>query len=141
MMPETYRIERRARRPASLLATLGAFVLAGGLWFYLSAHILIVGGLVLLAIPALRDIVVNDSATLEIGPDMLAWRVGRRAETVSLSDIDHVKARTALDFSQRATVVGKDGRKLRIPGPCMPPGRRLDNELAARGVAVHRTLF
>lgn len=95
----------------------------------------------LLTLPALADILRGARARLTLDDGALAWTSGSRGRTVPLSEIDEVVLTTALDFSQRAKVLLCDGGSHRIPPECLPGGRILDAEFAARSVPHRRGLF
>ena len=60
---------------------------------------------------------------------------------VAFSEIDHFRLDTRLDFSVRATVVLRSGRKIRLPFEATPPHQAFEDALTARGVTVKRFHF
>ena len=116
----------------------GALAVLLVLIFWLEAHPFIVAAFAVLISPAIWTILANTEATLQIEDDRMSWNVGTRGDEVLLEDIEYVRARTALDLSQRVAVFRHSGPKLHIPGPCLPSGRQLDEALEARGVSVKR---
>ena len=106
--------------------------------FGLQAHPFIVALFGVLITPAIWSIVANTEAELTIDDASISWQVGARGDRVDFDDIDYVRARTALDLSQRVAVFRNSGPKLYVPGPCLPSGRQLDEALEARGVTVKR---
>lgn len=139
-MADPLRFERSARGPRALaligtaLAALLALILLGAAWWITAA-------LALLTLPALIEAARDARATLTLDDHALAWSTGRRAQSVPLPRIAEVRLATTLDFSQRATVHADTGEKLRIPPECLPPGRTLDEALAARDIPHRRSLF
>ena len=117
-----------------------AFAIVGllVLMFALQAHPFVVALFAVLITPAIWSIIANTEANLHIDETSISWQVGARGDSVDLDDIDYVRARTALDLSQRVAVFRNSGPKLHIPGPCLPLGRQLDEALETRGVTVKR---
>ena len=137
-MPSPF-IHRRTSRNASSYATVAiAILLLLVLIFWLDAHPFVVGVFGVLVSPAIWSIIANTQASLTLSDDSMSWQVGARGDEVPLRDIDYVRARTSLDLAQRVTVFRHSGPKRHIPGPCVPPGRRLDEALEARGITVKR---
>ena len=137
-MPETFEHRRTSRNASSYGTVAIAVGILFALVFWLGAHPLVVAGFAVLISPALWSIFADTEAYLEVNDAAISWRVGRRGDEVAFEDIDYVKARTALDLSQRVSVIRKSGPKLHIPGPCLPGGRLLDQALELRGVTVKR---
>ena len=140
-MAEPFVFERRARRPGAYLMVGLALLFLLVLIFGIGAHPLIAAVFAALIAPAVRDLWRDTTASLRIDDDRLTWKAGSRSGEVALADIAEVQARTALDLSQRAAILTENGEKHRIPMPCLPGGRQLDEALEARGVRVRRSLF
>ena len=137
-MSETFTHRRTSRNASSYLMV--AFAIAGllVLIFALRAHPFVVALFAVLITPAIWSIIANTEASLRIDETSISWQVGARGDSVDFDDIDYVRARTALDLSQRVAVFRNSGPKLHIPGPCLPSGRQLDEALESRGVTVKR---
>ena len=140
-MAETYRFERPARRPFSYAIVSIAILALAVLIFVIDAHPFIVALFALIIAPAIWDVIKGNTATLEITDASISWESGARHATVPIEEIDEASLSTTLDFSQRATLIFKQGGKVRIPVECLPPGRVLDRELTERGIANQRSLF
>ena len=140
-LADEFRYQRPARRPAGYgmvgvgLALLVAFI------FVIDAHPLLIAVTALAIAPALYDLIRGTTATLSLDDTRIAWTTGSRRGEVPLSQIDTARLATTLDFSQRATLILKDGTKLRLPPESLPPGRILDIECEKRGIAHRRSLF
>jgi hypothetical protein len=119
------------------LALIAVPVLAFGL----RAHWGFVALFVLLAAPAVWEVLSDARSTLGVTRDRISWKTGARGNTIALADIDQVRLATRLDFSQRARLILNNGSKVTIPGACLPPGRELDNVLQGQGITVSRSLF
>jgi hypothetical protein len=119
---------------AVLLALLAA-------WLWLEAAPWIVAGLALFTLPALYDLAANPAAGLTLTDKDLSWHSGRRHAQVTLDEIDNLRLDTRLDFSVRASVVLRTGRKIRLPFEATPPHRAFEAALEARGVKVMRFHF
>lgn len=136
-----YRFEASARGPRAFVA-LGLWW--GGLiaaWAFLDASPWIILPLALVTLPALYEMGRGSKARLEIDSDEVRWSTGRRSARMALSEIDKVRLDTRLDFSLRMSLVRPDGRKVRLPYECVPPGKSLETELNRRGIAVERHHF
>lgn len=137
-MSESFTHRRTSRNITSYVMVAFAIVALLVLVFGLQAHPFIVALFGVLIAPAIWSIVANTEAELTIDDASISWQVGARGDRVDFDDIDYVRARTALDLSQRVAVFRNSGPKLYIPGPCLPSGRQLDEALEARGVTVKR---
>ncbi len=140
-MPEPFVFRKSARRPAGLVTALIALILLVILTFTVRAHPLIVAAFALLIAPAIWEIARNSQTEVIVDETTLSWKSGNRTGQIRLSEIDVVRIRTALDFSQRASLTLRDGQKLRLPAECLPGGRAFDLALEQRGVTVRRVLF
>lgn len=140
-MADPFIFTRRARRPSAFIMTGIALIFLCVLIFGVQAHPVVVAAFAALISPALWDVFRNTETRLELDETEIRWQSGRRKGTIPLGEIDRVKLRTTLDFSQRATVQTKSGRKLRLPPECLPPGRTLDSLFEARGIPASRSLF
>ena len=112
-----------------------------GLIFGIDAHPVVIALFALLLAPAIWDVIRDGRATLAIDTDSVTWKSGARSGMVTIHEIDEAKLATTLDFSQRATLLLKNGQKLRIPSECLPGGRVLDAEMEKRGIRNRRSLF
>ncbi len=110
-------------------------------WVWLEAANWIILLLLLFTLPALIDLIRDPQAGLHLSDDTLRWHSGRRNADVPLSEIDHVRLDTRLDFSVRATVVLTMGRKIRLPFESTPPHQAFENALQARGIKTLRFHF
>ena len=140
-MSENFIFSRSGRQWSSIIYTSLAVIGLIVLIFGLNAHPLIAAFFAVIVTPAVWDVIANNRAEMEITKSNIRWQVGKRANSAQLDEIDRVKARTGLDFSQRITISMHDGSRRSIPPACIPPGRVLDAELKARGVWVDRTIF
>ena len=137
-MPDTFTHRRTSRNATSYALVGGAIVVLLVMIVWLEAHPLIVALFGVLIAPAIWTIMANTEAKLTVTDEAISWQVGARGDEVELSDIDYMRARTALDLSQRVALFRHSGPKLHIPGPCLPSGRQLDEALGARNVTVKR---
>ena len=135
----TYRRAGRSTKGAVVVGAVWAVLAA--LWVFLDAAPWLVGILALCTLPALWDLIKNPSAGVTLTASRLRWFTGPRDARVALSEIDHVRLDTRLDFSVRATVVLRTGRKIRLPFEATPPHQPLEDALTARGVTVKRFHF
>ncbi|WP_226779213.1 hypothetical protein [Oceaniglobus trochenteri] len=133
---------RRSARAPLTLALAGAIVLgAVVLWLVLDAAWWIVLPMALIALPALIEAARGRIARLDLDETRLTWASGARRGDVALNRIAQARFRTTFDLSQRLILRLDDGRRQNVPPECLPPGRRLEQALAARGVPTHRTIL
>ena len=135
----THRHAGRSVKGAVIVA--GVWALLASLWIFLDAAPWLVGILALFTLPALWDLIKNPAAGVTLTDTRLRWFTGPRDAVVAFSEIDHVRLDTRLDFSVRATVVLRSGRKIRLPFEATPPHRAFEDALTARGVTVKRFHF
>ncbi len=109
--------------------------------FVIDGHPLLIAVTALAIAPALYDLIRGTTASLSLNDTRIAWTSGSRHGEVPLDQIDIARLATTLDFSQRATLILKDGTKLRLPPESLPPGRVLDGECERRGISHRRSLF
>ncbi len=139
-MTEPLRFERRARRPFGIAMVAVALICLGLLIFAIDAHPVLVAIFAIIIGPALWDVIRDSRSTLSLDDTHLRWITGARDVSVPLTEIDEVVLATTMDFSQRATIRLRDGRKIRIPPQCLPGGRMLDTALEERAVIHRRSL-
>lgn len=136
-----YSYTRTARSLPAALVVAGVLVALGAAWLWLEAATWIVVVLALFTLPALYDLARNPAAGLRLTETALDWHSGRRAAQVEREEIDHIRLDTRLDFSVRATVVLRSGRKLRLPFEATPPHRAFEAALEAAGLKTVRHHF
>lgn len=141
MADDPFRFERPARRPTGIALVAAGVMVLLFLVFAVGAHPLIVAALALVIAPAVWDIARDSRATFEIADGAIAWQSGRRGGRADLARLDEAKLATTLDFSQRLTLLMKDGTRVRVPPECLPGGRVLDAEFTRRGIPNRRSLF
>jgi hypothetical protein len=140
-MADPFFFERDSRRPASLaIVGLGIAVLLG-LILVIPTHPMIVTVFALVLAPAIWEVIKGRTHWLKLDSGAISWSIGGVETRVPWSEVEEVRVRTALDMSQRATLHLKSSDRLKVPMPCVPPGRRLENELKARDVPVTRVFF
>jgi len=140
-MNEEFRYSRSGRQPRGVALTAIAVALLLIAVFILQIHPLIAAVFGALMLPAIWDIAVDTKSDLTLSDTALSWRMGGRGDTYQLHEIERINTRFSWDFSHKARVLMKTGRKHRIPPPCVPQDGSLDAALEARGVTVEKTLF
>ena len=140
-MTTPFSFERRARQPRGIAIVSTAVLCLVLLGVVFAAHPLILAAVAAVTAPAAWEIATDARAQLDLTDEALTWSTGARHGAVALDRIDEAQLATRMDFSQRAHLRLTDGRTLRLPGACLPPGRILDVALTARGVKVRRRLF
>lgn len=128
-------------RTALVLIAVWVLCLAGLL--LLDASLVLVSIIMLFTLPAALDFALNPSAGLRLGEERLSWHSGRRKGELDLSEIDHMRFDTRLDFSVRVSAVlhSPAGKRIRLPYESLPDHRALEAEMTARGLVVKRHHF
>jgi hypothetical protein len=129
----------RSLKTAMGVICLWVLMLIACVQFEASPWLLAIIGL--FTLPALHDLLINPKAGVRLDAATLHWFSGRRAASVNLTEIDHVRLDTRMDFSVRATVVTHAGRKIRLPFESTPPPQKFDEALRRRGITTRRHHF
>ncbi len=140
-MADAFTYQRQARNRATGIVLFGMWGALLAAWVFFHAAPLVVGVLGLCTLPALWDLVINPSAGLKLSDHTLSWHSGNRTGQVALAEIDRIRVDTRLDFSVRATVILRSGRKIRLPFEATPPHHSFDAALSARSVKTERHHF
>ena len=140
-MADPYRFIRQARRPGTALAVAGTWAALLAARVFLDAASWLMALIALFTLPALWDLIRNPSAGLTLDTEALHWHSGQRSASVALDEIDHVRLDTRLDFSVRASVQLRSGRKIRLPFESTPPHLAFEAALQERGIKVQRHHF
>lgn len=133
--------EYSARAPRNLIIVGVALVLLGLLVYVFEASWWIIFICALIALPAVIDLALDRKAHLRLDDTHLSWESGARSGSIAITDIADAKLRTAMDVSQRATLLLHDGNRVKLPIECIPKGRTLDDAFEARGIPFRRALF
>lgn len=107
----------------------------------IDAAVWLMAGLALFTLPALWDLYANRSAGVTLTDTDLHWFSGRREADIKLSEIDHMRFDTRLDFSIRVSAVLAGKRRIRLPYEALPPHVEFENAFKARGVKTERHHF
>lgn len=140
-MSEPFVFEQQARSTRTLLIVFAIWVVLIAAWLWLDAAWWIMAFLAAFTLPAIYDLICNPTAGLRLDDTTLSWFSGRRHGTLELSEIDHVRLDTRLDFSVRITAVLTSGRKIRLPFECTPPHQAFEDALNALSVKTQRHHF
>ncbi len=141
MAAEPYRYVRKGRSWAAVIAVLLTWAACLAAVVIFQAALWIVGLILLFTLPAVWDLWSGATAGTELRADQLSWYSGRRRVDLPLSDIDHVRLVTRFDFSVRAAVLLRTGRKLRLPAEATPPHGAFEAALHAHGLRTERHHF
>ncbi|WP_370401835.1 hypothetical protein [Sulfitobacter sp. JB4-11] len=140
-MADDFIFEQDGRRSLVALVLGVVWAVLAAAWLWMEAALWIVALLGAFTLPALRDLIRNPSAGLTLTDRDLTWHTGRYEGALDLSEVQHMRLDTRLDFSVRATAVLKSGRKIRLPFEATPPHRAFETALEARGLRVKRFHF
>lgn len=138
---EDYSFSRRGRSPAAMLAAGGWVAGLLLLWFALDAAPWLVILLALPVLPALLDLIRNPLAGLRISGSRIEWFSGGMTGSADLAEIGRVRFDTRWDFSVRATLVLRTGKRIRLPQEATPPHAEADAAFQARGIRTERHHF
>ena len=70
-----------------------------------------------------------DEATLDRAVSAGILDAAQRDALVALTEVDHIRLDTRLDFSVRASIVLPNGRKIRVPFEATPPHQAFEDAL------------
>jgi hypothetical protein len=115
-------------------ALVAAIVLIDAAWWLMAT-------LALFTLPALWDIYSNRSAGVTLTDTDLQWFSGRREADITLSEIDHMRFDTRLDFSIRVSAVLSGKQRVRLPCDALPPHLEFEAAFKARNVKTERHHF
>lgn len=133
---------RRAGRSLRGMATLaGVWAVLLYLLIALEAAPVVVAILAVFTLPALCALIRNPLAGIDLSATHLRWFTGPRDALVALTEVDHIRLDTRLDFSVRASIILPNGRKIRVPFEATPPHQAFEDALTAQGVTVKRFHF
>lgn len=138
---EDYSFSRRGRSSAAILATGGWLAALLVLWLVLDAALWLVILLALPVLPAIADLVRNPVSGLKVSPNRVEWFTGKLAGHAELDEIDRVRFDTRWDFSVRATLILRSGKRIRLPQEATPPHAEADAAFQARGLRTERHHF
>jgi hypothetical protein len=141
MTPPRFTFERSARTVSTAVVVALVWVVMMAAWFWLDAATWIVAIFALFTLPALIDLTRNPQSGLRLGADTLSWHSGRHSAEIAVQEIEHVRLDTRLDFSVRASVVLRTGRKVRLPFESTPPHQEFEDALTAAGIKTKRFHF
>ncbi|RLK08298.1 hypothetical protein [Ruegeria conchae] len=132
---------RQNRNPRMVLILIGIYAVLTGLIVLFDAVWWLIGLLALTTLPALRDVLQDTSAGMELSDGNLRWHTGQRRGTLDLSTVDRFRFDTRWDFSVRVSVILKSEKRLRLPDESLPPHKQLEEVLQRAGIAVERHHF
>jgi len=140
-MADTFHYETSGRSYRALVVLAGVYVGLLGAWLILDAAWWIVVFLALFTLPALWDFYTNRPAGLQLSDTRLEWWSGRGRAHMELSEIDHMRFDTRLDFSIRVSAVTPDKQRFRLPYDALPPHKEFEAECRSRGMKTERHHF
>lgn len=132
---------RQERSLTTVIVVLGVWAALIAAWIWLDAALWIVLLLAAFTLPALMDLVRNAKAGLTVDDREISWFSGRRSAAIALEEIDRLRLDTRLDFSVRASVILRTGRRIRIPFEATPPHQAFEDAAKARGLKTERFHF
>lgn len=140
-MADTFRFQRQGRSRGTLAIVLLIWAALVAAWVWLDAAWPILAALALFTLPALWDVIKNPAAGLTLARTTLDWYSGRHTAQIALAEVATVRLDTRLDFSVRATVILRSGRKIRLPFEATPPHAAFEAALTHHGIRTERHHF
>ncbi|MBY6141710.1 hypothetical protein KUV26_19890 [Leisingera daeponensis] len=138
---EDYSFSRRGRSTAAVLATGGWLAAVLVLWLALDAAVWLVVILALPVLPAVADLIRNPLSGLKISQDKVEWFTGKLTGKAALDEIERVRFDTRWDFSVRATLILRNGKRIRLPQEATPLYAEADAEFQKRSIRTERHHF
>ncbi|MEW2913157.1 hypothetical protein [Leisingera sp. JC11] len=138
---EDYSFSRRGRSATAIMAAGGWLAALLVLWQLLDAALWLVILLALPVLPAIADLIRNPLSGLKISRNRIEWFTGKLTGQAQLDEIDRVRFDTRWDFSVRATLILKSGKRIRLPQEATPPHAEADAEFQLRGIRTERHHF
>lgn len=140
-MEAVFTFERSGRSLRAILILAGVYAALVCAWIFLDAAWWIVVFLALFTLPALWDVYTNRRSGLRLTDRQLEWWSGRGSAQMDLTEIDHMRFDTRLDFSVRVSAVTPDRQRIRLPYEALPPHKTLEAECQSRGMKTERHHF
>ncbi|MCE8008891.1 hypothetical protein [Aestuariivita sp.] len=137
--PFTFEARGRSRKTMIALAVVYVLLLAG--FILIDAAWWIVAFLALMTLPALWDLWSDRRSGLRLTEERLEWWSGRGKGEMPVSEIDHMRFDTRLDFSVRVSAVTAHKRRIRLPYEALPPHKIFEAACQARGLKTQRHHF
>ena len=112
--------ENSARSLKSVILLICYLIFVFILHYLLTAHNLIIIGLILTVLPLAFDIGKNKKSGFKISNKELIWFSGNFKGQIFLSDISNVEFKKRLDLSHRIRVIDKNNNKTLLPAEALP---------------------
>ena len=140
-LPPLLQFERQGRSAQLIVAIAlwSAALLLGAFLLQITSGILFVLALPLL--PGLWELWRNPVSGLTLTENQISWFCGARNTGVALPEIASLRLDRRWDFSFRATLILRNGAKIRLPQPALPPVQLLEDQLNAKGIPSERHHF
>lgn len=133
--------ELSARRPKSMLMIGLTWIILILLWLLMDAALWILIPIGLFTLPAIFEAVRGDVAKLTLSSDALTWQSARHSGQAPVTDIDHLRFDTRLDFAINARLHLINGATIRLPVECVPPYDAFCAALDSAGIRHERHHF
>lgn len=140
-MPDPFVFESRGRNKRTLTVLAVVYLALLTLLSVFDAAWWIVIGLFITTLPALWDLYSNRRSGVRLTADRLEWWSGRGAAQMDLTEIDHMRFDTRLDFSVRVSAVTPDKKRVRLPYDALPPHKMFEAACNAYGLRTERHHF
>ena len=132
---------RQSRNPRTVLILICIYAVLIGMMILIDAAWWLIAFLALVTLPALRDVIKDTSAGIELSLDTLRWHTGQRQGELKLSEVDRFRFDTRWDFSVRVSAILCSDKRVRLPDASLPPHRQFEEVLKQANFAVERHHF
>lgn len=140
-MSVTYKFERRGRTTTTAVTLAAVYtLLAAALFFLQMSQWVILAGFVF-TIPALWDLIADPKSGFSIDEDGVHWFHGKNSATIDPNEIELFKIDLRMDRSVKLTLNMKNGRRIRVTQPSIPPLNDLESVLEQAGYAHRKNPF
>ena len=140
-MSAAYTFERQGRSRATVLGLVLFLGLLVAAWIILNAAFVVVVGLSLFSIPAILDLIRNPKSGMRLDEANLHWYHGRISNTLPRAEIERIRIDLRMDRSLKMTAELKNGKKIRVIQPAIPPLSELEKGLEAQGMPYQKHPF
>ncbi len=140
MNSDTFQYENQGRSLKTLMAVLAVYALIAVLYSF-GTLIWVLILLALFTIPAILDLVLNNTATFSLDDTHVHWKNRAQEGEVPFENIEKVRFDGRFDLSVRISLITTEGKKIKLPYDVLPPSHPLETAMKERGLRTERHPF
>ncbi|MFY9211183.1 MAG: hypothetical protein WAO69_08660 [Aestuariivita sp.] len=140
-MAEAFLHEASGRNRRTMVVLICVYAALIGLYVVLDAAWWILLLVALTTLPALWDLYTDRNSGVRLADGQLEWWSGRGKARMDLSEIDHMRFDTRLDFSVRVSAVTPSKKRIRLPYDALPEHKIFEAACQAHGLKTERHHF